>query len=764
MAMLDQTAMSGRRLAATQTRSVSPAIRFGGEAKSPATSDTVNTGASLPRITLPQASQKDFEPIFKEMLSGMGDKKKKGFRLFGPLAKMIRLGFKIRQERKKADNYLPDEVIKRLKKYRNSPKGWYERFLKKAAFMQHVAVIKGPVAIKDAQAEAELAQAQLMNLQFAQAFTGGIPFVSRLLRWKQKSLQRTIDAYRELKDQVPLQPRALFEAQLSSIKTDFEKAHPGRTLEIGKAIGAGSIAQIFEGTITGKGQEREKVVIKVLRPDANLVEILAQRNYLYYQNLIRYGTDTAGQKQALEDADQTIAVLKEEIKLQEEPKNAAALRDALKAMNLDGLIHIPEFHHTTAAGFVQEYAGSMTLTRATPEQRLEILRRVAPAMLQLMLISPDKYLDLHDGNFIFEPGLNGSVGRISLLDFGRFARLDQKRQGDLLTLLASIYAKPSLRQIVKDENLHAAAEKLVNTEKNPQFKGLVEELEAQMQKFVNSQDAKVSRLYAAEQSQQSLDSLLSSSGQAITPARRVDMLTCLLTGKEPEEDKTSGDGKGQKSKKETTRELKAFASGMDNPPAGIFNAWANYVYMAQTRHNRAFKDLHGKLLPLSSQAVAPRDLEQIAKKFRSLFGPYFTHFSAKEREEAATRLEKLNLSEFRKLFLPLKAATLEGIEDDVTGFKALRQAARSGNAPEFQQALQDILTAKPDKDKAPDRDRLAQALLVSERLTQVASSLASRLTSYLPEASLNALPFLTDNLIDALQEDFKLSTSDFTRA
>jgi serine/threonine protein kinase len=677
--------------------------------------------------------------------------------------KASRLYFQIRSEQNKADQHLPKEVLKRLKNYTHSLQGRYDSFFNKSRYMQQVAVIKGPVAIKDAQAEAETAQAQLMKYDLMLHVAPGY-VLPKLLKWSMgmDGLRQTVTAYRALKDQVPLQPRSVFEAQLNSIQSDFQKMHPDQTLEIGEAIGAGSIAQIFKGEIQSKDGQPQKVIIKVLRPDASSSEIQAQRGYLYYKTLLRHGTNRAGKKQGLEETEQTLAVLQKEIQLEEESVNAAAFGKTLKQMKLDQAIHIPRFYFSSPAGFVQEYAGQHSLTRATPAQRMEILRRITPTMLQMMLLSPEKYLDIHDGNFVFDVNPDGTVGRVSLIDFGRFARLDPKHQEHLLRLLAAIYEKPSIRKVVTPENLDAAVSALVDSKNNPHFNNLLGVLKNQMQEFVDNQDSRASRLYAAEQCKKLLNPLLAAQPKHVP---RTDILAYLLTGVELDNPGHPESGHRQNPEQRLNELIKH-----GYHPVSIFNAWANYAYLAQTQHNRKFKHLSGKLLPLSNQAVAPGDLEQISKKFHSLFGAYFTHFSKAEREAGFTQVHRLDIPTFQRLFSSLHPDILKEIGSSgfglfssrEIGFQDLRQAAEKNDAVAFRQVLKAIL-ATDHQNRYSAYSELVHAYLVANRLEQAAYSLAQGLTARLPEASPESLSITTSNLVDTLREDFKLKASDFTQ-
>jgi len=739
---------------------------FGKQKKTETSSDHLSIGsADFPDVPVPKATEQDLKQLFTDTLLGKSSPMRLPY-------KAGRLYLQLRREQNKADQYLPKPVLKRLQNYTRSFKGRYEGFFNKSRYMQQVAVIKGPVAIKDAQAEAEMAQAELVKYEMLRCIAPA-GFISAILlkplNYRMNGLRQTVTAYRALKDQVPLQPRSVFEVQLNSIQSDFQKMHPDQTLEIGEAIGAGSIAQIFKGQIfKGKTQSKDgqpqEVIIKVLRPDASSSEIQAQRGYLYYKTLLRHGTNRAGKKQGLEETEQTQAVLQKEIHLEEESVNAAAFGKTLKQMKLDQAIHIPRFYFSSPAGFVQEYAGQHSLTRATPAQRMEILRRITPAMLQMMLFSPEKYLDIHDGNFVFDVNPDGTVGRVSLIDFGRFARLEQKHQEHLLRLLAAIYEKPSIRKVVTPENLDAAVSALVDSENNPHFNNLLGVLKNQMQDFVDKQDSKASRLYAAEQCKKLLNPLLAARPKHVP---RTDILAYLLTGVELNLDKPGHSESGHRQSSEQ-RLNELIKHGYH--PVSIFNAWANYAYLAQTQHNRKFKHLSGKLLPLSNQAVAPGDLEQISKKFHSLFGAYFTHFSKAEREAGFTQVPRLDIPTFQRLFSSLHPDILKKIgstgfglfSSTEIGFQDLRQAAEKNDAVAFRQVLKAILaTDHQNRDSA--YNELVQACLVANRLEQAAFSLAQGLTARLPDASPESLSITTSNLVDTLREDFKLNASDFTQ-
>ena len=110
----------------------------------------------FPDIPLPKATQQSYGTLIEECLLGQK-------RITTQIPRFVRLYFQLRSEQKKAEQYLPSSVQKHLRQYHYSRQGLYDWWFNKSEFLKKTAVIKGTAAIKDAQAEAEFAQAQLVN-------------------------------------------------------------------------------------------------------------------------------------------------------------------------------------------------------------------------------------------------------------------------------------------------------------------------------------------------------------------------------------------------------------------------------------------------------------------------------------------------------------------------------------------------------------------------------------------------------------------------
>lgn len=161
----------------------------------------------------------------------------------------------------------------------------------------------------------------------------------RIIAHIRKDLERNIKKYETLDKllaQVSLANPALFVKEQDALKKAFE-AQPnnkakGITLTWGQAVNSGSMAQAFDAVDSNGVHYKAKIV----RPEATEEKLRDYQNYLYYQNLIKYGDDTTAKRyRAAEDAEMMVKILIEETRLNQEAANVEAAKKEFKQYEIN---------------------------------------------------------------------------------------------------------------------------------------------------------------------------------------------------------------------------------------------------------------------------------------------------------------------------------------------------------------------------------------------------------------------------------------------
>ena len=396
-----------------------------------------------PEIQLPSISREDVDNAFSEIAQTetLGQSSQS-------LLKSWSKGRKLKQQRKAADQHLPEKVKKRVRAYRWSPQfvwDWTVRNRQEPGYTERqLTVLKGPLAIKAKQAQVEKSQAQLERLEQTQEFLKAVIKHSALravptmvIGSRVKALKKEVVTYGPLRDSVPALPKDYFKEALEKVEQEYQKQTGDQITSIGKAIGTGSIGQVF----LAETKKHGKVVIKVHRPDANEADFQAMAPYLYYNNVLEEGIDA--KDKAWRDAKSTIGLVTRELDLRAEQETAHTLHDYLK--DKGSKLNIPTIYAATPSAFVQAYAGSTPISQLTDKElKRQVTRDVLPDLLKLLLFCPTKYADFHGGNLLVSPEAKDL--NPTLIDFGRVVQLHPDKQDQLIHLLTS--------QLLQTDPLH----------------------------------------------------------------------------------------------------------------------------------------------------------------------------------------------------------------------------------------------------------------------------------------------------------------------
>jgi hypothetical protein len=382
----------------------------------------------LPKITVPQL-ERNVKAQFQKSL----------WRAAGTGINSYR---EVESEKKKGTQYLPKFALDRLRKYTWSPAYWFDVIVRdrfQTGFsLRKKAVLMGIGEIKRCQAEVEKKRALIANIDLADEFLKSLgSFSANILRVFAKGaklyLQNQVKVYKTLQDDVPTLNEAYFKPALAKIQSGYQKKYD-TDLKIIKPLGAGSVARVY----LAESEKHGKVVVKVTSEDASPERIKSYRNYLYYQGLIQYGLNQ--KERALFEADQVIRVLLDEVQLDKEEQKARVVKDYL--VGIESKVQVPEFYYSEPNGFVQSYAGDVTLNHLQDKNKKlfqAAVDTISPDLIRLMVVSPYKYLDFHSGNIVVDTTSPLDNPKCTLIDYGRMVVLDTDKNQRILDYYKTLY-------------------------------------------------------------------------------------------------------------------------------------------------------------------------------------------------------------------------------------------------------------------------------------------------------------------------------------
>ncbi|MCE3234593.1 MAG: AarF/ABC1/UbiB kinase family protein [Vampirovibrio sp.] len=411
-----------------------PSLRFGA-------SDSNTTTAALPSwtkqvkdppISLPMLM--DEALAFEKRLSGPNPP---GFfaKIWQGL-KLARSGRKLYRELAEESRYLPTAAQKELTRYHRTPGYWWSRLVNPAHARLMDVVYQGPMAIKAKQQAVSLLPLirDSMNMMETEAKkqTGLLKFFLQFpARLFNKQIRR-LEAYAPLLNQVPALPYAQFEKQLNSLKADYNKSHtkdPITNIEK-EPIGTGSMGQVYRATT----QHGTKLVMKVIRPNLNEAFLNEYLPYSYYRILLVKGTSPQAKHQAVQNAQNTVDLLKAEIHPEQEAANIRHMKQWADKLQPKAF-QIPEVLTASKSGFIMPYVGEKDLADVSPVEQTAFKNKLAPELARFLLLASAKPLDLHNGNIrIGQPA--------AWIDHGRQINLTEQNHEALLHLMLAAYKAP----------------------------------------------------------------------------------------------------------------------------------------------------------------------------------------------------------------------------------------------------------------------------------------------------------------------------------
>lgn len=412
------------------------------------------------RNKLSEAQRKPKENQSPDEQQGQSNKQKLNwnnvFNNLGYVYRILKLKGKIDHELNyTSQKYLPEVNRKQLFWYKFNPRSWYYRLNRFAGPDLHRLRMQGPDALKGAQNKAQhddsvekphleiYLQGCSELLKDKKAFDVEMkgfqrhlikllgPMALRLamagLKWKIKSIEKNT----RVLNKVPPFPKKDFKKQLDELQKNYNSAFPNDPIvEIGKAIKAGSIGQVFDA----KTKSGKKLVLKVVKPEITPKYLDDYRKFLYFRFLVQNGVSAETKKLAVNEISNKTALLKEEADARQELANTKAMKKAVQELGVQGF-DVPQILASSDHGFVLPFVGEKDFQEINDsETRTKHINKIVPDLMRFLTISNAKPLDIHSGNV--------RIGGDSayFIDHGRQANLNEKIHQSFLSLMTAVYS------------------------------------------------------------------------------------------------------------------------------------------------------------------------------------------------------------------------------------------------------------------------------------------------------------------------------------
>jgi hypothetical protein len=559
-----------------------------------------------PKQTLPQLKEEQAKAEAK--LTGEKDQ----LRRFSLIVEGVRKKSNLKKAYEKvAFQHLDASTKSQIMKYLWSPQHIIDKFFSpkgKNEFVRKITALKGPLAIKAMQNNAQKSEEDLVTMKLIQKVLKDKKLVTQMFKemppyiqwfrgpitWLANRLTQmridTITTEQSMLDDVPKLPKSYFNKQLNEAKKAYNgKFSSNPITSIGEAIASGSVGQVFTAT-TKNGQ---KLVIKAIRQDALPKVLEGSKAYAYLNMLVVNGTDKESELKTAQDTDSYFKFLNREAELDREQKHATAIKDFKEAHHLTGFkVCVPLISLKTSA--VSEYVGTKNFVACDPQEKAELLKAV-PDLSKLLLTSPAKMLDLHGGNVRKGETSTGESAKPVLIDFGRQHQMKPAFQKALNTLTFEMYSVNCLNNLWISKFNLCDHPKLLNA-----LKELV---------------TKESTLYKTITDYQTSPLKCRDKGDSI-----IKMLNHLFN---PE-----GSNWGN------TKKLR--------PPTEILNVWANYELLLK---NPEYKNCK---LPLSGETpLSIQDIHNFSTKTSGFIAPYFSSgYNEAEEKQSIKDLQEMTGMDF----------------------------------------------------------------------------------------------------------------------
>lgn len=743
-------------------------IRFGQD------SISLSLPAWTKRVKDPTVNLKSLMDRYTDLAS----QRKEGSKLksISAVFKMVGDSWRIyRQYTHASLKYLPNQAKKDLRHYKWTI-GLYDRVFRRKRYELMSIVYQGPLAIKSMQVIAQkLAptvpklEQNLTDLTMLQndrrvreeRLKGGsglipplvrgtyfiwIPLLKHLNRMSIKTIQNKL----KLLNQVPALPKSSFKTEINKLKEVYNKENSANPIvSVGEVLNAGSIGQVFEA----KTKNGSTLVLKMIKPHITAAYLDEYKPYEYFLTQVLKGTGPAEKRLAAKEAEDTVGMLKHEVNPKEEAKNIVEIAKAVSNLGIKGF-KIPPVLATTEKGLILPYVGEMDLANMQSRDKDELLTKMVPDLVRLLILSSVKPLDVHSGNTRSKDA--NSNGVPYLIDHGRQINMNSESHKKVLKLLTSYFATDSsIKEAVLEPHVQSSLESLLKIDESYN-RSLLAALN-QVKSMSNIQSLLSSREnmdISPKDSPEVAAKKKTELQQLNVKLKPYDEITSKLTAilgipKPPKLWNTSA--KNQDFAKQELNERRNFK-------LSLFSVWGNVLTQVNDRSNTQISNL-----PISHS-----DLLVNQNKLREFIRPYFWAVkSPNEDTEIRKTLASIDQKEFHKAFRKdvndrwPPSMFMNQIDHKIfeSAYWSCSEVDYFKNHPdnltddEFSKAIQSLL-----KSGNPKGELLVRAYRVNSRLQELADTLSQDLQSHLPLPLNNELgrQKLTAQVLKALREELQL--------
>ncbi len=389
------------------------------------------------------------------------------------------------------------------------------------------------------------------------------------------------------------------------VKNDKDKIELSAVVK--KAVKSGSIGQVH----VAKTKSGQKKIIKITRPDANKDVLNKYNKYLYVINMNKFGTASDRLYLSAKEADNQIDLMRDEINATVEFENYQKVQKSIDDLNIHSF-KTPKVDAATKDGLIMDFVGDKDFANLSATDKDKALKKIGPELIKLMILSPIKNLDYHDGNV----RVNSKNGDVFVIDCGRVSDLKAEKHTQLLKLYVLQATNSSSRNFVLNNETLGVVKALLSdgSEKTNLYKS-VETLEHKL----SEQNPRVYQL--------------SETKEAIEVGSFLhDILSMSSISTTEEKNKTSKklNTKHQQSKK--------YFPWFDT--STLLNTWGNYFNLSN--ENTFLPQLSSK-----TKNISTSELKDIQAKNLGMLKSYFnsTILTQEEKQiekEASTKITKKN--------------------------------------------------------------------------------------------------------------------------
>jgi hypothetical protein len=515
-----------------------------------------------------------------------------------------------------SQKYLPEVNKKQLFRYNFKPRKWYFKLNPFAGPDLLLLRMLGPDGIKDAQIMAENALAQkpaiesqidqILNSKEKSGFLASI--LNKIQAFRFQRAIKVIDKSSQVLNNVPPLPKKEFKQQLGDLTQAYNTRFPGDPVaEVGKAIKAGSIGQVFEA----KTQSGKKLVFKVVKPEITPAYLDEYRRFLYFRQLIISGATEQTRAMAAEHVNNTVHLLKMETQSKQEAINTRLMKEAVEGLSLKGFT-VPDVLAATKHGMVLPFVGEKDFQELNNlESGMKYRHQIAPDLLRLLTFSNVKPLDIHSGN------IRVGGDQAYLIDHGRQVTLKDDVNKALLGLTSAVYASPLGKNLASNRAIRDQLAALYQL--NP--------------KVDNEYTQALNKLSALDEAPDEAAKNKLTQDLSLELKKMDTLLVQLFQTAQGYKGLMANDPASlNKFLKSMNREK----NHLDANNVSLLNLWTNYANQSKRLG----------LPDLSEQPLSPKDLDRYQQKASKFLAPYFqSKINAKAYDTLAADLKNEKLED-----------------------------------------------------------------------------------------------------------------------